>query len=627
MTSSLLALLLIPLGYVFLWPLTALWLQDSNKPPLQIFLTALSLSMGLLTIVMMWAGLLPGSLVRPLVPLTVIIGGLGIGLFYNRDWIELKGWWSALRHSLANLIRLDFDSLLLWILIIVLAIMLINTLYYPFIGDDTLSRYGLQAKWIYTQHRIPESLSGYPPLAPLTIVSTWFAAGGVNEHLAKLFAFVSSFGMLGATYLLGKKMDGKRTGLLSACLVALTPVFVNNGTIAYVDIPTVFPILLANLFLWQWWEEGSQRDVLIAGLLMSIAMLTKQSALTFVASSALLILLGVISRYRNDDKHASSKFWTTQILFLLPIIGIAGPWYARNYIIGGIGNILPVAGEYHLLEGQASISYLGLIPTFGAHGFFSRHISFALAFGWVFGLLEGVIQLKQFVISRTDRFPVHLVFLIMIVPYWAAWWLFFAFDIRFLIFLLPFMAIWTGWIINWLIQQLEGRVALPRVVWQGVFFVLMGFMIFTATKGRLGGVYYAITDPFATEDERIIAAKGRMYELVVYIRENVPPGTAIVVMDGRMEYYLQGYAVRVTYPLTLADLDGYDYIVHSSGFTRIYESPLGWNRYDFYQKVWSERYFESVYESDGVHVMRILYDDFEDRREIAAKFGEQLPEK
>jgi hypothetical protein len=146
-------------------------------------------------------------------------------------------------------------------------------------------------------------------------------------------------------------------------------------------------------------------------------------------------------------------------------------------------------------------------------------------------------------------------------------------------------------------------------------FTLFG-LLFVASRDRLGGVYYALTRPFATEEERILQAKPDIYLLAQYIRSHMDPvNDHMMVMDGRLLYYLPEYDLTVQYPLTISDLTGYDYLVHSSSIFSIYGKRLGWNRSEFYRHVWDPRIFESVYEVEGVHIMRILRTDVPPKQE------------
>jgi hypothetical protein len=78
-------------------------------------------------------------------------------------------------------------------------------------------------------------------------------------------------------------------------------------------------------------------------------------------------------------------------------------------------------------------------------------------------------------------------------------------------------------------------------------------------------------------------------------------------MDSRMAYYLDDYDIKVGYPLTLDQLDGYDYIVHISSIFTVYsKGRFGWKRTEFFTYAFNKHVFESVYVSHDVHIMKIL---------------------
>src|SRR5574341_451321 len=206
-----LTLTLIALGYAFVWPLADDWLrrdEDARSSSLEIGLVTLAFSTGALSLILFYAGLLPGRWITPWLALVAVLGLFGLGLALNRRWFAPGKWGGYRLAQWQRLARLDLESLLSWTILAALSIMLIHALYYPFIGDDTLSRYGLQAKQIFLAGRIPAQVHGYPPLEPLIFVATWFAAGGINEHLAKLYPVLTSAGTLGATFRhLGAHLD------------------------------------------------------------------------------------------------------------------------------------------------------------------------------------------------------------------------------------------------------------------------------------------------------------------------------------------------------------------------------------------------------------------------------------
>jgi hypothetical protein len=169
-----LALALILSGYLALWPLTDRLVRrgSPDASSLLVGLTALSLSLGWLSLGMFWMGLLPGRWLAGPAVLGIVALGWVVGLALNREWAAPRRWWDYWRERWSRLWRFDLESLLSWTILGSLLVVAIHALYYPFLGDDTLSRYGLQAQLIYRAGHIPPTVAGYPPLAPLTFVAT-----------------------------------------------------------------------------------------------------------------------------------------------------------------------------------------------------------------------------------------------------------------------------------------------------------------------------------------------------------------------------------------------------------------------------------------------------------------------
>jgi hypothetical protein len=293
---------------------------------------------------------------------------------------------------------------------------------------------------------------------------------------------------------------------------------------------------------------------------------------------------------------------------LLPSLAIAGPWYLRNCLLGGPHNVVPIAGLYHLLS--ARLDWRGVFPSLGWAGDFGPALAPVYALGWGSGLCLAVWQGWRVIRGRSEEMPVDLILSVMVIPYWLAWWTRFSFDARFLLLILPVMAVWSARPILWIIEWVAEKIRLPRLFWQmGGATLLLGLLVWGA-HDRLGGLYRTLTRPFASETERLLEVQGRLYSQVLYVRTHIDPATSrLAVMDGRLPYYLREYEISVMYPLKLADLQGYDYLIHSSSIYSVYGSELGWRDSEFYQHAFDPLLFEPVFEVEGVHIMRILRTD------------------
>ncbi|MBN1122101.1 MAG: glycosyltransferase family 39 protein [Anaerolineae bacterium] len=604
------ALLILPVGYLFLWPLTDRLLKDRGKPPLQVALTALAFSVGVLGLLLFYLGLLPGTWLSGVSALAIIVIGLVVGLVLNPGWVSPRRWLDWWRSQWRRLVRLDLEALLSLAIIGAVTVILVYLLYYPFIGDDTLVRYALQARLIYLARSLPGKVWGYPPLVPITFATTWFAAGSVNEHLAKIFQFVMVVGTLGATYLIAGRKGNRRRGLLAAAIVALTPMFVNYGSLAYTDIATTFPLTLALLSMIQWWESEKTFDVLLAGLLLGVALFVKQSGVSWLASASLIPVLKLIASRRQPVPGRWRKLFVALACILLPAILIAGPWYLRNVLIGGWEYVMPVAGLYHQLSQQAGL--LGISPSLAYPDAFGYVLTPLYTIGWMMGIYLAVVQGIKVLRADDQPTPVDLILAAAAIPYWLAWWMKVSHNPRFMLLALPLLATWSVYPVEWIagwIQKQPWSQKIPQIVWQGIGVVVLLGTAFLGTQERLGGVYYTITKPFATDDQRLEHAKSLVYELVHFARTELDPETdRLYLMDDRLAYYLTDFETFTGNPSALAELEDYDYIFYNVFlYDREKADRIGWQDREFYVHAFDDDYFEPVFETHGIHVMRILH--------------------
>lgn len=596
------ALLLIP-GSLLLWPLIDHWLQDDEQVgPLEGFTLALVFSPALMSLGLFWLGLLPGRWISGWSAL--LIGGttLSVGLMLNPGWIDPAGWRRWWGDALRRGLRFDLDSWLVLLIAGSALITLTGTLYYPFTASDTLSRYALQAREIYETGHIPATLFGYPLNVPMGFVVSWVASGGIHEGLAKAMPWALGMGAVLATYLLGREIKSRRLGLLAAAIVAATPMFAQNVGIAYVDLPATFPVTLALLYTLRWWRYQRWRDALLAGLLVAVGLWTKQSALTYLASLAALPLVAWIAQ--RSEPGIVRRSLVTWLLLLIPTLLIAGPWYLRNYLLGGAANVIPSAGAIHIL--QARHSLLNLIPPLGWPRDFGYWLVPVYAVGWLWGAWRAMFQGLSTLRAQQQELPADLLIALLGLPYWVAWLTQFTFEARFLLLVLPLMALWAAHPLNYLIEQSSTRLRLSAWMAQVLALVLMVTLTLLGSSNEVGAVYHALRDPFATYDAKRERLDPTVYPVIQTIRETLDPQqTQLCVMEGGHSYYLYDYHPRILLPLHLSDLEGCNYLLHSTGFLSTY-TVLGWQGSEFYRYVWNPEVFEVVVVNRGLHLMRVL---------------------
>lgn len=212
----------------------------------------------------------------------------------------------------------------------------------------------------------------------------------LGAHLARLVSALLGVATVLGAHRLGRAVapDEPALALGAAALTAFNPMFlfvsgaVNNDTLT-IALAAQTLALLAELLR----RAPRPADWLLIGALLGLGALTKMSALALLAP---LALVAVVAGARHGWRHAG---WAA--LSLLPLLGIAGWWYARNLRLYGdlsglepfldiIGRRYPVPTLTQLWgerEGFAR-SYLGLFGWMNLP-----------APGWAYALLGGPLSL------------------------------------------------------------------------------------------------------------------------------------------------------------------------------------------------------------------------------------------
>ena len=398
----------------------SLWLLASTRRrpdwPLAAALS-LGLAFGGLTLLMFWTsflGLPFHELALTLLTLLLCAPGLVLWLRAGRPWpptprLNRWSWLAAL------------------LLAAIAAAILFNAAYWPFSRDDALGIYHAQAE-VLAETRALLPLTGadslyltYPPLMPLAYAYTYLLSGWENEYLARLISALLALGSVLAAYALGREVDGRLTGFLSALLLALAPTFGRWAATGYVDLPAAFFVTLSAVFALRLWRSGSTADSMLAGLCMGLAAWTKNAALIEVAALGLWLLASLALRRFG---------WRAAAAALLACAVVATPWYVRNLL--GAGFLVPATAWTD--DARPTLETL--------LNFVSRPEIYALS-GWLM-LLGLVFTLTRLI--RPQSAPAAAL-LLWTGPFFGAWWLLTSYDPRLLLPVAPVFAVMGGWLL------------------------------------------------------------------------------------------------------------------------------------------------------------------------------------
>lgn len=534
---------------VCLWPWVTRWFSlPSDEWRLMRWPLTVGLSLGGLTLWMLVIGFWQlNAWVVLAFPAFALVTSLAI----HKPKFELGTWLTSARTAANSLVTGAMSlELSAWIVVAGLAVLLVvvaQSTYYPFIGDDEISRYGHYARIMFVDGRVNEVVRGYPMFLPMAYASVFFATGQVAEQLARLIPTLLSAVTVLATAALAQRWYGRRAAWAAAFVLLASPLYIRWSPDGYIDIPSALFFVLCAYAGDVWLQTRQGRWAALAGLLAGLAMWTKQAGFAALGCLGLVFAWALVSAVLKGKRAEAAGSAVSGLLALGMAILAGGLWYVRNAYYDGWSNAIPSPGDYYYQ--LANHSLLFLIPFVGMFKDFGLATSllFLAGLGWM------VVRLKQ-----------SAWLLVWAIPYTLLWWWLFSYDARFLLTVLPFYAIAFGGLI--------AEVRWTPAGWQRAV-VIAGLLAVTAValyQSELGGWRQWLVAPTATYAERLERAKGPLYPTAEYIRDNLPPSAKLISMDGRLPYYLMDRSMFVTYPQTLEEVRQYDYFVVGSWWASVY---------------------------------------------------------
>jgi 4-amino-4-deoxy-L-arabinose transferase-like glycosyltransferase len=434
-----------------------------------------------------------------------------------------------------------------------LALIFLSNAYYPFRDFDALARYAYEARLIYETGGLPAELTGFPQLVQMNYAYAFLAFGGLVEWAARLAPSLMAAGAVGAAVALGCALLDEQVGLWGGLLLLLTPIFARWATSGYIDVPLAFMLAMAALALYRWWQRKTPSRAAWAGLWLGLALWTKQSALLHLGGAGLFVGLSIVEGRGWRERGRWLAILRDGLLMLGAALLVAGPWYARNYALGGLANVVWSPGTY--ATGRADPRLGNLIP-FPAHpDWFGVALSFVYAAG-VLVMLS--VALGVFRRPQGETWGTRLL-ACLTLPHMLVWWQRYSYNPRHLLPLLPLAAVMATYALRLALGSVEARGRLAA----GAALLLAAGLVWPA------GLRYYVFAPYrllqgagGDVEARRMEALGDSYRLVHVIQREVPPGSGVYTMDGRMSFYLSGYRVASgSYPGQWEELAGYDYLV------------------------------------------------------------------
>ncbi len=584
----LVALFSLSLAYPWVrWLLAATHPPQSppRREPVLILLLTVGLSLGALT----WALLMLSALSKSLAafwPVTVLMlifhaGGWIVWRRYRQAHPEVSphrgrhlrwpGWITAMTIALIGLL---------------IVLVLFNAAYWPVFEDDAATLYGpIGLDFVRTGDISGHNeYDAYPVLDPLVFAYLHLAHGAPHEYASRFVMAVLALGSVGAVYVLGRDVNqqdeerNRRVGLAAAFLLVTIPIVPHWAASAYTDLPAGTYYLLAMIFAWRLFQHPHPLLALLTGLLAGLAAFTKNGALLIVGSLAGWVVYTHWVNWQQPQAGQHPIRLSHAGLAAGGFLLVAGPWYGHNVL--EFGYLVPPTGW----TDQANHTLRWLVgPSLTTTHFM---------LGGVLGQAGMLAMLAALWRSRWGFSPQAVLLLGFGVPFWLVWWWYFSYDLRFLLLVWGVFAVMGGLLIMQVYDRLPARSMRGILVLMPVILVVLALPAMRWSVDHKPDIF---RDPFMDDYERHRIQIGPRYEVMAWLWENVPAGSAVLGGDYQFAYTLARHDLRfiLTPPWAVAELiPQADYWVWQPGF-ELSDVPDGYT-------------VESVQEMHGLVVYRIV---------------------
>lgn len=328
------------------------------------------------------------------------------------------------------------------------------------------------------------------------------------------------------TYLLGRRLYGSLTGVLSGLFVALTVVLVRECHFYTPDTMLLFFIMVVMYFAARMMESGKVRDYLFAGIFAAMAISVKSISLLLIFPIFAAHLLGLKDGSKKTGFCLIKRIVDRRILYSLSMMVLVS--LALNpYAVLDYQNYFQDKDNLHLLgtarlvlgveKAPFTLQFEGTLP-------YIYHIRNLLFFGM--GLPLEVLSLIGLVFGLYRHKREDILLLSWIVPYFMVVGAWYVKYIRYIIPLIPFLAIFGA---RWLVKLQDVRNRWARITSLSIAGLTIVFSLFYSL---------AYVNIYSAQDTRIAASR--------WVFDNVEQGKRILLEkdEGFLPYPLFKEGVR-----------------------------------------------------------------------------------
>jgi len=231
-----------------------------------------------------------------------------------------------------------------WILIIIIlfqvGFVFFQSFERPMVQMDAITNWGLKAKNIFLQNNNPYQFQfsqfkkigahiSYPLHTSLLLAWSYFFTGQVSDSLVGAWFFIYFLAIILLLYSFLKRFLNRFYSLGLISFLSIIPIFVYHGFANYSDIVLGFYFTLASVFLYKFFKDKHNFNLLLAGIFSGFCIWTKNEGL-FLA--LVLFLVFLYFKIFNKKRYFKKVSFKKVFYFLLPVIFISLPWLAFKFI-------------------------------------------------------------------------------------------------------------------------------------------------------------------------------------------------------------------------------------------------------------------------------------------------------